>query len=229
MRFKALIVVISLIISGCSGATSGPDKTIGGAVLGAGWGAGAGAVVGNQVSTSGVGAGVGAGLGAAQGMMIGAGMDLAEVEQIDRREELAALRAQNSANARGLKDLQSQFDRATVTSGPGAHTVFFDSDATNLRAGSVANLEVFAEHLRTDVGARVIVIAGHTDDSGDPIHNERLAMARARSVSAYLATRGLSSDQMVVRSYGAQRPVASNATPEGRQLNRRVEIYAQAR
>lgn len=222
---KKLLVTASVLslLTGCS--ASGPDNTIGGAILGAGWGAGAGAVVGNQVSTSGLGAGVGAGLGAAQGLMAGAGLDAVEANQFDQEEQLASLRAQNAANARGLKSLQAQLDNSAVGS-PGVQTVYFDGDATSLRAGAVANLEVVAEQLRKDVGARRVMVVGHTDDSGDPAYNEKLSLARARSVSAYLASRGLSSDQIVVKSFGAQRPVASNATPEGRQLNRRVDIYA---
>ena len=103
--------------------------------------------------------------------------------------------------------------------------MFFDTDATNLKAGAVANLEVVAEGIKANPSTYVVNVVGHSDDSGTPSYNERLAEARARTVSAYLGERGVSMDRIVVKNFGATRPIASNSTPEGRQLNRRVDIY----
>ncbi|MCB0330297.1 MAG: OmpA family protein, partial [Bdellovibrionales bacterium] len=94
-----------------------------------------------------------------------------------------------------------------------------------LRAGAVSNLEVIADSLANNPYAIDIHVIGHTDDSGNPEYNSRLAEARARNVSAYLMTRGVSSSQIQVTSFGGKRPIASNETPVGRQLNRRVDVY----
>jgi len=69
-----------------------------------------------------------------------------------------------------------------------------------------------------------IEIGGHTDDQGSDSYNMALSYDRAKSVMAYLVMRGISSDRIVARGYGETKPIASNATPEGRAKNRRVEV-----
>ena len=226
MRLSIATLFTALMFVGCSNPQPGPDKTAAGIVLGAGWGAGAGAVVGNQVGNPGQGVAVGAGIGALSGAMTGAGYDIVEESQVRQEEELASLKIQNLANRRELAQIQDTLGRdESVAAGHSFYQVFFDDDATNLKAGSVANLEAFTEAVKSDPHARMIRVTGHTDDTGNPEYNQRLAEARAREVSAYLMSRGISSDQIQVSSYGAQRPIASNSTPVGRQLNRRVDVF----
>ncbi len=215
-----------LALCACSNPQPGPDKTVAGAVLGAGWGAGAGAVVGHQVSAAGEGAAIGAGFGLVGGAMTGAGYDLNESAMIDQENQLASLRVQNAANAEEIVRLQDKFDRASSTSAVGGvYQVFFDVDQTNLKAGSVANLEVIADSIKRNPNGAVVNVVGHADDSGNVEHNDRLAEARARNVASYLGARGLSMDRIVIKSFGAKRPVASNTSATGRQLNRRVDVY----
>jgi len=222
--FVTIFAVVYL--NGCSNPQPGPDKTLAGTVLGAGWGAGAGAVVGNQVSTSGLGAGLGSGIGAVAGALTGAAYDLSEGAQLEEERKLASLKIQNTANARGLEDLQARLDRAIATElSGGMYQVFFDPDGTNLRAGSVSNLEVLADSIKASPHAYVVNVVGHADDSGTPEYNDRLAESRARSVSAYLGQRGVSMGQIKVTSYGSKRPLVTNGTEAGRQLNRRVDIF----
>ena len=223
---KGLFVALSAIAAGCSNPQPGPDKTAVGAVLGAGWGAGAGAVIGNQVSYAGEGAGIGAGFGAVAGAISGAGYDLSEGTQLDQGRQLAALKVQNITNQREMERLQGRLDdsvSADLTGG--VYQVFFDDDATNLRAGATGNLEVIAESIKSSPRAYTVNVVGHTDDAGSPEYNERLAESRARAVCGYLGARGISMDQIKVTSFGALRPIATNGTPVGRQLNRRVDIY----
>jgi outer membrane protein OmpA-like peptidoglycan-associated protein len=69
------------------------------------------------------------------------------------------------------------------------------------------------------------VIEGHTDGLGATDVNKRIALARALAVREYLKDRfDVPIEMMRVVSYGGERPVADNATPEGRALNRRVVI-----
>jgi outer membrane protein OmpA-like peptidoglycan-associated protein len=218
--------VSTVVLNGCSNPQSGPDKTIAGALLGAGWGAGAGAVVGNQVSTPGNGTAVGSGFGAAAGLLMGLGYDLEEGVQLEQNRQLASLQMQAVTNHNTLLKLQKRLDASLCTNplGTGVYTVFFDEDQTNLRLGAFKSLEVVAEALKANPRFSRVLVVGHTDDTGKPDYNERLASGRADSVAAYLAQRGLALDQLKIESYAAKRPVATNRTAAGRQLNRRVEV-----
>jgi outer membrane protein OmpA-like peptidoglycan-associated protein len=71
---------------------------------------------------------------------------------------------------------------------------------------------------------RSIVIEGFTDDRGREEVNRRLSERRAQAVRAALADAGVEPGRIVARGLGESYPVASNASPAGRQLNRRVEI-----
>lgn len=227
MKNRSIVILILVLsISACSNPQPGPDKTAAGAVLGAAWGAGAGAVVGNQISYAGEGAAVGAGFGLVGGAMSGLAYDRIEDTQLEQEEELSALQMQNAANARSLGKIQATLDRKISAAALGGmYQVFFDEDATSLRAGAIANLQIISEAIKSNPRARNVHVVGHTDDTGSPEHNKRLAEARAREVGAYLTSRGISVDQIQVTQFGSERPIASNSTPVGRQLNRRVDVY----
>jgi outer membrane protein OmpA-like peptidoglycan-associated protein len=70
-----------------------------------------------------------------------------------------------------------------------------------------------------------MIVEGHTDSIGKLAYNEALSLNRATSVKNYLANKveGLN-EKSVPRGFAYLRPVASNKTPKGRQMNRRVEI-----
>lgn len=220
------LVALTISLSMCSRPQSGPDKTVTGAILGAGWGAGTGAVVGNQIGSTGSGAVAGAGLGLVAGAITGAGYDVSEGVQLDQERSLESMKIQNELNAQRLAKLQAHLDRHDASASNNAiYQVYFDSDVSSLKPGAIADLETVANNFKSSTSSRQIVVVGHSDDAGTPEYSERIAEARARAVSGYLAGQGLSMDNIVVKQFGSQRPVASNATPEGRQLNRRVEIY----
>jgi len=223
--FKAFLFAVSSAFLACSNPQAGPDKTVAGALLGAGWGAGAGAVVGNQVSSPGKGTAVGSGFGAAAGLLMGLGYDLEEGVQLEQNRQLASLQVQAATNHNSLLKLQSRLD-SSLCSNPvgGVYTVFFDEDQTNLRLGAFTGLEAVTEALKKSPRYSRVLVTGHTDDTGRPDYNDRLADGRAKSVAAYLAARGLALDQIKIESYSAKRPVATNRTAAGRQLNRRVEV-----
>jgi outer membrane protein OmpA-like peptidoglycan-associated protein len=84
-------------------------------------------------------------------------------------------------------------------------------------------LEDVARSLVANPGVRVEV-AGHTDSTGSRAVNERLSLARAESVKAFLIENGVGADRMEVRGYASTEPVASNKTASGRAQNRRVEL-----
>jgi outer membrane protein OmpA-like peptidoglycan-associated protein len=84
--------------------------------------------------------------------------------------------------------------------------------------GEVAR--VLAEHPEVEL----VEVQGHTDESGTPQRNRALGQERAGAVVAWLVARGVSRDRLAAKGYGFDRPIADNATEEGRQKNRRVEF-----
>ena len=74
------------------------------------------------------------------------------------------------------------------------------------------------------VQSPVVDGCGHTDSTGGYEYNLELSQKRADSVSSYLAAQGVQSVRLLTRGYGPDRPIGDNATADGRQQNRRVEI-----
>jgi len=69
-----------------------------------------------------------------------------------------------------------------------------------------------------------VLILGHADPSGEEARNRELSLDRARAVTAIFRLSGLKNDRLMVRGFGSVLPRAANDSPEGRALNRRVEI-----
>jgi outer membrane protein OmpA-like peptidoglycan-associated protein len=99
----------------------------------------------------------------------------------------------------------------------------FDTDSAIPRADSLPTLEALARLIAASEEGRRWLIEGHTDSTGSAAHNRRLSARRAQAVVEWLAGRGISPDRLEAVGHGPDRPVASNASLEGRALNRRVE------
>jgi len=69
-----------------------------------------------------------------------------------------------------------------------------------------------------------VEIQGHTDNQGNPASNLKLSQARADAVKAWLLKKGIAAPRLTTKGFGPDKPIASNATPEGRQQNRRIEF-----
>lgn len=91
-----------------------------------------------------------------------------------------------------------------------------------LPAGKQALDKFIADSDGVNIGT--VVIDGHTDSTGSKALNDRLSLRRAQTVRNYLQSHGLHAGQYQVHGYAATKPIASNATAEGRAQNRRVEI-----
>ncbi|WP_313570939.1 OmpA family protein [Pantoea piersonii] len=100
----------------------------------------------------------------------------------------------------------------------------FNPGKAELRPGST---KVLVNAL-VDIKARpgwLIVITGHTDNTGNPKLNQTLSLKRAEAVRGWMRDTGdVPESCFAVQGYGDSRPVADNSTAEGRALNRRVEI-----
>jgi len=103
--------------------------------------------------------------------------------------------------------------------------VLFDTGNSTLKPGAREKLSKLAGILVAYPGAYRIEIEGHTDSVGSDDLNLKLSQGRADSVREYLMQGGVKSDHMMAaHGFGESKPVASNETAAGRQVNRRVEI-----
>jgi outer membrane protein OmpA-like peptidoglycan-associated protein len=144
------------------------------------------------------------------------------------KEEEARLRAAAEREAEMLRKAQAIKNAQVTREARGlvinlSGKVLFDSGSSRLQQGALSQLDQVAELVKDYPDYRV-KIEGHTDSTGDLLANNTLSQARAESVLNYLNQKGISLDNLQSVGLGPTRPLATNATPAGRQLNRRVEI-----
>ena len=99
---------------------------------------------------------------------------------------------------------------------------FFDFNKYTLRPLGQQKCDHAAGLLKGETGK--VIITGYTDSIGSDAYNLKLGQRRAESVKQCLVDRGIPATRIITKSKGKADPVASNATEEGRQANRRVEI-----
>jgi outer membrane protein OmpA-like peptidoglycan-associated protein len=204
MKKMAIIMVLAFAvvnIGGC-GSWKKRDK---GAVIGAGAGAVVGGVIGNKAGNTAAGAIIGAMIGGAAGAYIGNYMDK-QAEEIER--DLEGARVERIGE--GIK--------ITFASG-----ILYDIDSSNLRPEAQQNLAKLSTILNKYPDTEILV-EGHTDSTGGHDHNMDLSLRRSQSVANYMTGQQVQADRFRMMGYGPDQPVATNATTEGRQENRRVEI-----
>jgi OOP family OmpA-OmpF porin len=102
-------------------------------------------------------------------------------------------------------------------------TIEFQSGKAELTASGKAILDEMTVAM-LKLKDRKVDIIGHTDNQGLRASNQGLSQARAEAVKTYLASHGIKSDLMTASGQGADRPVASNDSTEGRARNRRIEF-----
>jgi outer membrane protein OmpA-like peptidoglycan-associated protein len=114
--------------------------------------------------------------------------------------------------------------RGLILTLPG--NIYFDVNKTDVKPAMRDRLTRVARALAT-VPNRHVLVEGHTDSTGADDYNLQLSRLRAESVRSILIAGGVSPDRIESQGYGKTRPVASNATAEGKAQNRRVEIVVQ--
>lgn len=107
--------------------------------------------------------------------------------------------------------------------------VKFDFDRAEVKQGSMGDIRELADFMK-QYGQTSTVVEGHTDSVGTDAYNQRLSERRANAVRDVLVNEhGLDNSRVRAVGYGESRPVADNATEEGRAINRRVEAEVEAR
>ena len=108
---------------------------------------------------------------------------------------------------------------STFRAGP----IAFEESGTKMRASAYPVLDGVVA-LADACRAATVTITGHTDSTGNENLNRQLSLARAGAVAAYLDSRGIAKERLVVAGAGSSLPIADNATRYGRSINRRIEI-----
>ena len=104
--------------------------------------------------------------------------------------------------------------------------VLFATGKAELQPGAATTIQRLANFLE-EYPEKTVLIEGFTDSTGSADFNQGLSERRALSVRQALVNAGVSPERISTEGFGMSRPVADNATAEGRQRNRRVEIVIQ--
>jgi outer membrane protein OmpA-like peptidoglycan-associated protein len=199
--FAVTALAASLVITGCANQSNATR----GAAIGAVAGAIAGKATGNHKDKRLV---IGAAVGALAGAAVGSYMDKQEKEL---REELSGSGVKVIRDGDILKlDIPAQLT--------------FDINRSDIKANLYPVFNDIAKVLR-QYEKTMLVIAGHTDDTGPYQYNMNLSMARADAVKNYLVAQNVQPIRLETQGYGPTYPAVPNTSDANRAQNRRVEIH----
>lgn len=210
----AALLAVSVVFSGCSTWSSATKGGLIGGGAGAAIGTGIGILVGKDAKSAAVGAAIGTAVGATTGVIIGKKMDKAAAEAA----AIEGAQVQTITDANNLQAVKVTFDSG----------ILFQTNKSVLNSASKTALDKFAKIL-IENPKMDIAIMGHTDNTGTLELNQTLSENRAKAVADYLKSKEVPAVQLKeIAGKNYSMPVADNATAEGRQQNRRVEVYMYA-
>lgn len=208
IKSMTCIALSIAVLSGCANMT----ETERGTAQGAGIGVLAGAVLGAAVGGS-----KGASTGAVLGGVAGAGGGYIWSKKM--QEQKAAM--ERATVGTGVAVTQTPDNRLKLEI---PSDVSFDTGRSAIKPNFVPVLNQFASSLNQNAVTTVTII-GHTDSTGSDSINNPLSIDRAESARDYLVSRGVARSRIATDGRGAREPIADNGTQQGRDKNRRVEIY----
>lgn len=212
-RFLALFVVASFALAGCATDEYGNRRPMTNAQTGALIGAAGGALLGATAKNKKKGVLIGAVGGGIAGGLVGTYMDN------QKRDLEKVLAKERDAGAINIDKLENNIVRVTMT-----NQTAFEVDSTQIKPGFEPSMTKIAEVVNR-YGKTHLTVVGHTDSSGSDRHNQALSERRAQSVQSYFTSQGVIPERLAFAGKGENEPRASNNTVNGRQLNRRVEIF----
>ena len=214
LGIAALAAGLLLGETSCGSMTNtGKGALIGGG-SGAAVGAGIGALIGGGKG-AGIGSAIGAAVGTGAGVLIGRKMDKQQKELEAQLADKAKIEQVTDQN--GLQAIKVTFDGG----------ILFPTGKYTLNNTARTDLTHFAVNLKNNPETNVQIF-GYTDNTGSMAVNDRLSNQRANAVRDYLINSGVSPSRLTAKGIPMADYIASNDTPEGRAMNRRVEIYITA-
>ena len=105
-----------------------------------------------------------------------------------------------------------------------ADKVQFRFGSAELDPVSFPLLDEVAKMLVDNPQIEVLQVEGHTDATGSDAANKKLSQQRAESVRTYMLSKSVARKRLVAKGFGEEKPIADNATPDGAEINRRVEF-----
>jgi outer membrane protein OmpA-like peptidoglycan-associated protein len=206
MKYFLFVPVLLLIVFSSCKSLNNTQK---GTAIGAAAGGTAGALIGGGGKSSVMGALIGAAVGGGAGYLIGSNMD---------------------KQARAIK--QAVPDAQVERVGEGINMTFnsgllFKINSSMLSDSAKYNLDRIAT-VFNDYPETIILVEGHTDNTGTVQYNIDLSKLRATTVSDYLISKGVAKDRFEIKWYGEDQPKYPNDTDANRKLNRRVEVGVMA-
>jgi Outer membrane protein and related peptidoglycan-associated (lipo)proteins len=150
--------------------------------------------------------------GALVGTMVGSYM---EEQKRDFERQLAPEIAGGVIRVQKLPDNQLLVGMTSATA--------FEVDSDRIQPSFYSTLDKISAIVRK-YGKTQLAVSGHTDSTGSAAYNQTLSERRAASVGYYLERSGVLPQRIYLSGYGMNQPIASNATEQGRRLNRRVDI-----
>lgn len=213
-KYKVMTVALCVLaVCGCS------TKQGTGSLIGAGGGAVLGGILGNIIGkdskATAIGAAIGGAIGTGAGTLIGRHMDKVAEEA---RAQVENAKVEEVTDSNGLKAVKVTFDSG----------ILFATNKYDLNATSKNELAKFSTVLKNNQDCSVDIY-GHTDSTGNDGINIPLSNNRAKSVVDYLESCGVPATQFKnIVGKGSSEPIADNSTAEGKQQNRRVEVYLYA-
>lgn len=197
------------LFTGCDAVRNAGNKEKG-AVIGATGGAVIGGIIGNNVGdkkNSALGAIIGGVVGGAAGTYIG--------DRMDRQAEKIEEEIPGAEVTRVGEGINVTFDESSG--------VYFATNKYNINSKSATTLNKLAG-IFNEYPNSLVLVEGHTDNTGSAEYNMGLSQRRASAVTDYLVGQGVSSGRFTTKWYGETQPKYDNSTSEGRAKNRRVEI-----
>ncbi len=196
----SIFLVLAISLTSCSNLSNLTKGTVIGTTAGAAVGAAAGAYFGDTTK----GAIIGAVVGGATGAIIGRNMD-------KQAEELAKM--EKAKVERIGEGIAISFESGLL----------FATNSAELQASSRENLTKLANSLKNNPDSDLLIV-GHTDSTGSDAYNQTLSERRAASAKAFLVSQGIADARIKTQGKGKNEPIADNATAEGRDANRRIEV-----
>jgi outer membrane protein OmpA-like peptidoglycan-associated protein len=204
-KLVCLTVMLTMLAACATDPYSGESKvskTAWGAGIGTAIGAGIGALAGGEK-----GALIGAGIGAAAGAGTGGYMDY-QASQL--RKELTGTGVQ-----------VRKVDEMIYLVMPG--NITFNTNEAYIKQSFQPVIVSIAKVLKK-FDKTAVQVNGYTDNTGSDAINNPLSVKRANAVADFLKIQGVAANRVIANGYGSANPIASNATAEGREKNRRVEV-----